>query len=249
VRKKQNDFVILAADTSSANLSLALWKGGRLAGKTDIRSPRGKTHRLVWYLDRILKKTRTRLDEVRLAAFGFGPGSYTGLRVGLAVLKALALAHPGLGIVRFSSMDLIAARIRKPRVAVAVDARREKIYFNFYRTQEGFFERLHETPWLLTAEEAAAEIGQLARSGPLFLAGDALDRYRARLEGTQTCKPVNRQFWYPKTCFALPLIRHEIALRRLLTLREVRPCYLRPSEAEEKWGICYDERDLERSRP
>jgi tRNA threonylcarbamoyladenosine biosynthesis protein TsaB len=241
---KNNPSLILVCDTSSPNLSLALWRSGKLIGRKDVFGQKGKTHLLAAFLDQMLKKTKTPLNKIEVAAFGFGPGSYTGLRIGLASLKALLLSQPRLRAVRLESLDLIAAGIPKDRFGVVVDARREKLYCNFYKREKGILEHFSETPLLLTIEELNREIERQTVQGPLWLAGDALLRYEEPLKKLKNCHFLPSGFWYPKAKYAMPFIQHALHGKKRLRLSEIRPFYMRRSEAEEKWGLCYDKRDL-----
>jgi tRNA A37 threonylcarbamoyladenosine modification protein TsaB len=146
--------------------------------------------------------------------------------------------------VGFSSLDLIACGIPKPFFGVMVDARREKIYCNFYRKEKGALKRLFEKPLLVSPEALEEKIRELSQSEPVWLAGDGLTRYGKALEKVKNSHFLAPAFWYPKAAHAMPLIHHQTALAAWCELRQIRPIYMRRSEAEEKWGLCYDERDL-----
>ncbi len=241
--KKSTDRV-LAVDTSSLNMTVALWKNGKLLSEKTLVGAK-HSHLLAHVLEGLFKKVKVRPEDLTRAAFGFGPGSYTGLRIGLASLKAFLLSQPRLRALGFSSLDLVASGIEKPLLGVVVDARREKIYCNFYRRQEGALERLFEKPLLLTIGELERELVHLSAREDIHLAGDALIRYGKALEKIKKSHFLPSAFWYPKARNAWPLIHRESDSGEWVDLRQVRPVYMRRSEAEEKWGLCYDERDTQ----
>jgi len=241
----------LAVDTSSPCLTLALWRGERLLGQRNVMTKppgKGEANLLQFYLKELLRKTRLKLSDVRVVGFGFGPGSYTGLRIGLTALKGLMLTQPQIKGIRISSLDLIACGVFPSKtcqeLAVLVDARREKIYCNFYKEEKGRLKRLSGRPLLCTLEELKTRLKRRKTHEPITLAGDALKRYGADLKQIKNCRLLDPKFWYPKARHSKRLIQHESTLKNWLGLSQVRPDYMRPSEAEEKWGLCYDERDV-----
>ncbi|MDQ6919855.1 MAG: tRNA (adenosine(37)-N6)-threonylcarbamoyltransferase complex dimerization subunit type 1 TsaB [Candidatus Dormibacteraeota bacterium] len=112
---------MLAIDTSSARSAVALVDGERVAG--EVVKPSGRDFDVAAEVVRLAPDLRV-VDSVLVA---LGPGSFTGLRQGIAfgVGLALSLRVPLLGI---GTLDLVAARAREPAVAVS-DAGRGRVYF------------------------------------------------------------------------------------------------------------------------
>ncbi len=245
MNKKLLNEYILAVDTSSPTLSIALWKGDKYLGGKNLSGPKGASHAFTHELDKLLKKHKVPVGSLGVAGFGLGPGSYTGLRIGLASLKGLLIGIPGLRALGFSSLDLIASGIKKPLIGVLVDARRERIYANFYRREKNTLKHLFPKPLLLPSDDVIKKIKDVSRGEKIFLTGDAFKRYGEKIKAVKNSECLTANFWYPKARNALHLIHHEAHGKNWLKLRDIRPLYMRPSEAEEKWGICYDERDLE----
>ena len=245
--KRHNKPLILAVDTSSPRLSLALWRGSELLGEKNLMANKGhagEAHTFPFYFEKLLASQKIKSKELEVAAFGFGPGSYTGLRIGLAALKAMMCVLPTLKALRFSSLDLVAAGIKKPFIGVVIDARREKLYCNFYRREGSELKRLTDQPQLVALGEFERTLGRVTTKEKIWLAGDGLERYSAPLAKIKNCHFLSSDFWYPKASLAYGLIQQGTSQGVWLKLSSVRPNYLRPSEAEEKWGLCYDERDL-----
>ena len=125
---------ILAYDTSSDFLSIGLFEDGR--GIDEIHSVAFTRHSdsLIAKIDKLFKKNRLKPKEVDCLAVGLGPGSFTGLRVGITVAKILAYAlHKK--IVGVSSFEAIARGVEdfKGPIAVVSDAKRGNLYVALYQ--------------------------------------------------------------------------------------------------------------------
>ncbi len=122
---------LLAIDTTTEFGSLALIEADRLLEEVLLHSAEGFGH-LVWeHLERLLARRGWTTAEVDCFAAAAGPGSFTGVRVGLAAAKGLAEAH-GKPAVAVSNLQAIAWFGRTPLRAVVVDARRGEIYGAVY---------------------------------------------------------------------------------------------------------------------
>jgi len=171
------------------------------------------------------------LDELRLApealdliAVDLGPGSYTGLRVGLAAAKGLALAlkKPLIGV---ASLDAMAEAARTlARVLVpAIDARWEQIYGAVYADGTRTTDYLAEKP-----ADFAARVPKDAT-----VLGDALDKFGGLFRDVVQAP---REFWDPRpeTVALLGQRAYEQGTRH--DAASLVPLYLRPTEAEIKFG-------------
>ncbi len=180
-------------------------------------------------LDRCLAEVDWQKSDIELIAVSIGPGSYTGLRVGVAAAKALSFAL-GVDVIGVCSLDVIAEN--GPRtadhVAVAVDARRSQIYAAFY-INVGFSFFREEGPLLTTPEDFLRTLPR-----PVFVTGDALDRYAEsfRAPGVEL---LGQATWRPRaTCVGL-LGEKSYLVGERTDRSALEPYYLRPPEAEEKW--------------
>ena len=91
--------LILGLDTATPWGSMALCEDEEVVAELSLRVPRGGGEFLLGLLDMVIVKTGYRLEQLDLIAVGIGPGSYTGIRVGLAAVKGLTagLDIPGIG--------------------------------------------------------------------------------------------------------------------------------------------------------
>ncbi len=126
-----DSLVILGVDTTSEFGSVAVRRGTQTAGELPIQSSDGFGPHIIQAIQEVLLKASVRLEEIDCFAAASGPGSFTGVRVGLAVVKGLADAmnKPAAGISNLLAMSLFG---HAPLRAVVLDARRKQIYGAVY---------------------------------------------------------------------------------------------------------------------
>ncbi len=126
--RKQNP-LILALDTTQSALCLALKRGAEILASVTDHSGLPHSQRLFLLLDELLKKQSLAVDAIDLLAVNTGPGSFTGLRVGIAAVKGLAttLGKPALGVNAFDAWALAAGVTGVP-IVVLLNAAKEDLY-------------------------------------------------------------------------------------------------------------------------
>jgi tRNA threonylcarbamoyladenosine biosynthesis protein TsaB len=126
--------LILALDTSSPNGSLAVLRDEKVIGVISTLAEETYSSRMFRHLEFLLQELSVKLTDFDLFAVAAGPGSFTGLRVGLAAAKGWAEVYkkPVVGI---SVLEAIAAQSHSTATVLvaASDARRGEIYFGVYR--------------------------------------------------------------------------------------------------------------------
>jgi tRNA threonylcarbamoyladenosine biosynthesis protein TsaB len=122
---------LLSIDTTSAFGSLALVINGEVAEEVPLHSPDGFDHILFDQIARLLDRTRTPRDALDCIAAASGPGSFTGVRVGLTAAKGLAEAL-GKPVAPVSNLRALASFGSGKTRAALLDARRGEIYAGLY---------------------------------------------------------------------------------------------------------------------
>jgi tRNA threonylcarbamoyladenosine biosynthesis protein TsaB len=127
----------LALDTSSPAGSLAVLRDEKVIGAVSTWSDEIYSSRMFRHLEFLQKELSLTLDQFDLFAVAAGPGSFTGLRVGLAAVKGWAEVYRK-PIAAISGLEAVAAQSHsRSRVLVPVlDAHRGQIYFGLYRREE-----------------------------------------------------------------------------------------------------------------
>lgn len=124
-------------------MSLAILKDGKTLAKFHKKSDMRHSILLVPMIDKLLKKTRIKPKEIDCFAISVGPGSFTGLRIGVTVIKgfAYALKKP---VVAVPTMDAIAmsAKRHKGLICPVLDARKKKVYACLYKSDGKIMKRI-----------------------------------------------------------------------------------------------------------
>ncbi len=168
---------VLAFDTASAACSVAVWRRGHVVARRFQAMPRGHAEALVPMIAEVLAEAGLAISEIDRLAVTVGPGAFTGLRVGLAVARGLALAT-GRPLVGLTSFEIIAHGLspeqRQGRaLLVAVDSRRPDLFLQGFGADLG----PRGDPWLATPDACA----QALPAGPLLVAGCGVPALRAAL--------------------------------------------------------------------
>ena len=125
---------LLAVDTSGPNGAVGLGIDGKTVAETLFSCHETYSARLLPVIDSILKENNLSVDVIDMFGVVIGPGSFTGLRVGLATIKGLAWANqkPMVGI---SSLEVLAHNLRNTRKPIIpmLDARKQRVYGAIYQ--------------------------------------------------------------------------------------------------------------------
>ena len=180
--------ILLAYDSSGPSLSAALYKNDKILGELDSETGVRHSNALTPMIEKLLKSAGLKPGDVDVVAVGVGPGSFTGLRVGVATAKILGYVLKKK-IVSVSGLEAIAREVssgKNGRVAVAMDARRGQVYGAMYE-RHGEKMKMTMKPTLLDEKKfkvlcdaknvTAHENGSPKAS---FVAEAALDSFRKK---------------------------------------------------------------------
>ncbi len=173
--------LVLAIDTATEECAVGIgeWDGAAMTvlGETNLDVPRSALTHVVPAIDRLLKDCGARIDRVGAVVCGRGPGSFTGVRIGVATAKGIAsgLAVPLYGV---GTLDAVARRFADHDTLVGVvgDAMRKEVYPALFRCSRGRVERLGGYEVTLPAV-AAARWAETAAGEAILLAGNGLAKY------------------------------------------------------------------------
>lgn len=212
---------ILALDTATQLCSLALVKDGQLAVQIDLTVKAGHSGSLLPAVDRMLEMGGLAPKDIDLVACGLGPGSFTGIRIGLATAKGLA-AGLGCKLAGVSTLDALAAAALPSKLPVLplIDARKGEVFCARYSV-----DGTRETAMLHLKPEQVAELA----GGPCLLTGDGLAVYGDQLKALldQECCTTPTTLWRPNASIIAKLA--EAAPEKLV--HEIKPFYVRDSDA------------------
>jgi tRNA threonylcarbamoyladenosine biosynthesis protein TsaB len=174
---------VLAVDTSSDRGSVCVTDHGEILGEVRLASSIQYSERLFRSIEFLFQHLPFQLAEIDIFAAARGPGSFTGLRVGLAAMEAFVAAHKKRGV-GVSTLEALTWKtgIRDVLIAPTIDARRGDIYGGLYRRAGGNGHRdslvEDRPPVVLKPAQWLASLPQ----EPLFFCGDGAYRYRSLIQ-------------------------------------------------------------------
>lgn len=226
--------LVLGIETATPQVGVAI--GGHEGVLASFHSARDKRHAetLVPAITFVCEHARITLSEISCIAVDIGPGLFTGLRVGLASAKAMAMALkvPMIGV---SSLDLLAftARYSNRRIVSAIDARRGEIFHASYRQVPGGIQRV-TAPGVCSPDDLSSEL--LATGDDCLIIGDGAIRYADVLGAAKGVDIGEIGLQYP-SAQSLVALAHARAIREdFVTPREILPMYLREPDAIPNWS-------------
>jgi tRNA threonylcarbamoyladenosine biosynthesis protein TsaB len=164
---------VLAVDTTTARGSVAVVEGDALRGESRLDSPEGHSPRLLPAIASLLESLRLGPEDVEGYAVTLGPGSFTGLRVGISTVQGLALAS-GRSCIGLPALDVLAALIAgtADTLVAMIDAYRDEVYTGVYDRAGRLV-----SPRRVASPERAIE----GVSGAAAFVGDGAERHRERI--------------------------------------------------------------------
>src|SRR5687767_13839690 len=129
--------MLLAVDTSTSQVGLALYDAAQVFGEYAWRSSQRHTVELAPAISDLLRRCGVTMEDVRALGVALGPGSFTSLRVGLALVKGLALARH-LPLIGIPTLDILAAAqpSSKLPLVVAIQAGRSRLAVGWYKSSK-----------------------------------------------------------------------------------------------------------------
>ena len=168
---------ILAVDTSALTATVAVMKNGVTVFENNITNALTHSETLMPMIDYALKSVKLSVSDIDLFAVSCGPGSFTGIRIGVSAIKALSYAT-GKSVFGMNTLEALACNIPLVEdipICPIMDARRSQVYNAIYKFKDGKAHTVVE-PRALSVEELCAQI----REKTIFV-GDGVNVYRDKI--------------------------------------------------------------------
>ena len=224
---------LLAVETSTLTGAVALLEAGTLVGESRLNVALTHGERLLQAVDALLAAARWRLADVEALAVAVGPGSFTGLRVGIGTMKGLAFATGKL-LVGVPTLDALAWTLPFAAYPVCpmLDAKKGEVYTALYRTLSGRLERL--SPYRAVDPQVLADELAHDAGGPVVFVGDGVapfERVLTSALGAAACfaPPAHR---LPSAASVGALAQLALDRGETVDPAALVPLYIRRSEAE-----------------
>ncbi len=166
---------ILAIETSSPSGGVALISDGEILGEVRVESSQGQSRETLTGAEKLLSKHNLAWKDLSAVAASHGPGSFTGVRIGLTLVKGLAWSL-GIPCVTVSSLEVVAHGAHNGEeidyIIPMLDARIGEVYASFFRTKNGSIQRDGED-FPVKPEELIPKLPE----GRLLFAGEGARRY------------------------------------------------------------------------
>ena len=229
---------ILALETTERVGSIALLEQGISLNERRLPASRRTAQVLVPSIGELLAEFAWRPADLGLIAVSIGPGSFTGLRIGVVAAKSLAYAI-GAQVLGVDTLATIAEGLPDgpASVAVAIDAQREEVF-------AAHFQRQTSSEPGICDPRASGPIAILARDAwfqslrpPVVAVGNALARMPKTEESPAGVEIADRELWAPRAAVVGRLAWRDFQSGRREDLWQLVPNYMRKSYAEETYSV------------
>ncbi|WP_312946672.1 tRNA (adenosine(37)-N6)-threonylcarbamoyltransferase complex dimerization subunit type 1 TsaB [Superficieibacter sp.] len=224
---------ILAIDTATEACSVALLNDGKTGAHFEL-CPREHTQRILPLVQQQLSEGGVRLADLDALAFGRGPGSFTGVRIGIGIAQGLALGAslPMIGVSTLMTMAQGAWRkTGATRVLAAIDARMGEVYWAEYQRDADGVWHGEETEAVLKPDAVTARLQQL--TGSWATVGTGWGAWPDMAQGTAVTL-TDGDVQLPAAEDMLPLASQLLARQQTVPPEEAEPIYLRNEVAWKK---------------
>lgn len=220
---------ILAIDSSAKSASVAIAENGRLISECFVNASLTHSKTLMPMTDNALKQADITINEIDAFCVNTGPGSFTGIRIGVAAVKGLALCNikPCAGI---STLESIAYNFLDTDcvICAVMDARCNQVYTALFECKNGEITRLCEDKAVLI-DELANELSEIHNI--IYLAGDGAELCYSKFGDKFANVRLSAESRRFQRAFGVALAA-ESNNKLLVDSSQLAPVYLRPPQAE-----------------
>lgn len=224
---------ILAIDTATEACSAALWNEGNICAHFEL-CPREHTQRILPIVQDILTQGGISLNDLDALAFGRGPGSFTGVRIGIGIAQGLALGAelPMIGVSTLATMAQGAWRKQgATRVLAAIDARMGEVYWAEYQRDAQGVWHGEESEAVLKPEAVRQRLAEL--SGEWATVGTGWAAWPEMAQGASVTL-TDGGVTLPEAEDMLPVACQLLAEGKTVAVESAEPVYLRNEVAWKK---------------
>lgn len=228
---------ILSIDTSSLVATVAVINDDKLLGEYTINSPMTHSQKLMPIIDELLSTLELTMEDIDYIAISRGPGSFTGIRIGIATVKGLAHLR-NIPIIGVSSLEGLAYNITYSNELICpiMDARRNQVYTGVYKwINHKLINIVDEAP--LSIDELMDKLEE--REEKIIFLGDGLGRYKddivSRMGDKASFAPLYVNMQRASSIAQLALDKINDGKSNPESYLNITPIYLRKSEAERQY--------------
>ena len=222
---------ILSLDASANSASVCIFDTDedKIIGEFYINTKLTHSQTLVPMVDALLSSTNLKLSDIDYFAVNTGPGSFTGIRIGVSVVKGMAMAldKPCVSVSTLNSMAYNFIDCNNTVVCACMDARRNQVYNALFKIENGVVNRLCDD----RAISVEALLEELKDYDNVVLVGDSSSLCYSQKGDSDIQLAVPAKRYQQASSVALAAVEH-INNNEILSSAALMPTYLRPSQAE-----------------
>lgn len=222
---------LLAIDTTATAASACLAEDGRIIGEFYVNTALTHSRTLVPMIEQLMLNTGEELDKLSVVAVNAGPGSFTGVRIGVAAVKGIAFASD-IPCMSVSTLESMAYNVSDSDAVVCavMDARCSQVYNALFRTENGTVSRLC-VDRALSVEDLRRELEGMTEKVILVGDGAALcyEAYKDSLKNVSLAQPNNR---FQRASSVAMAAFDKLSKGETVSAEELMPVYLRLPQAQ-----------------
>lgn len=222
--------LILAIESSAAPVSAALYEDGRILAEFYVHTKQTHSETLMPMVEALLSTGKKTVKDLDLLAVAAGPGSFTGVRIGVSTVKGIAFPQdtPCCAVSTLDAMAYNAAILEGSLVCAVMDARCGQVYNALFRITDGEPVRLCEDRAISVADLAEE---CRARQENFILLGDGTAVCEETLEAAGA-RPAPESMRFQRACSVAMAAERLFKQGKTVSGTDLVPYYLRPPQAE-----------------
>lgn len=225
---------ILGIDTSTMAANVAVLEDDKLICEYTINTKKTHSQKLMPMIENMLKLSDLEIKDIDAIAICVGPGSFTGLRIGMATAKAMAHVN-NIPLVGVNSLEILGTNMDlcNRKICSILDAQRNQVYMNKYILEDNKIKELEEIS-IKPIDELLEELS--SNDEQWVLVGEAVYKYKEKIEVISNItipSPANNITKASSLC----LVGRDkmLANEDVYNCYDINPMYIRKSQAEEQY--------------
>ena len=225
---------ILGIDTSTMAANVAVLEDDKLICEYTINTKKTHSQKLMPMIENMLKLSDLEIKDIDAIAICVGPGSFTGLRIGMATAKAMAHVN-NIPLIGVNSLEILGTNMDlcNRKICSILDAQRNQVYMNKYILEDNKIKELEEIS-IKPIDELLEELS--SSDDKWVLVGEAVYKYKEKIESISNItipSPANNITKASSLC----LVGRDkmLANEDVYNCYDINPMYIRKSQAEEQY--------------
>ena len=218
---------ILSIDTASNLCTVAILENTNCIKELIVNDARNHSEKIMPLIETILDETNLNLDDINLIVCDKGPGSFTGIRIGVGTVLAFQDCLTNIHCVGISSLEALAYNVKNDGIICSlIDAKNENTYFGLFNSTNNTYTQIGD----LSFQNIYDVINLLKQYNNITFVGDGAISYKNLLESNlSNCSFCDKN---DLSSYSLGIAGYNTYINNINTNTSIMPLYLRKSQAE-----------------